>query len=237
MWAATLFRETLIARGIKVDGEPRTRDFRARDNDKFDPQKAFELAYEDSESLGTIVHRTNKESNNLFAELILRTIGKERAASAPDPDPRKNRERGDDEAGTAVVRSWLESKGIDTRALAIRDGSGLSHLDLVTPETTARLLAAIANTNSASAFRDSLPIAGRDGTLSSRLNKVSGRIFAKTGTLTYTHSLSGYATTPNNETLVFSIMCNDTNADRSALRTIDQIATTLADFRSPRTVK
>ena len=237
LWAATLFRETLIARGIKVDGEPRTRDFRARDNDKFDPQKAFELAYEDSESLGTIVHRTNKESNNLFAELILRTIGKERAASAPDPDPRKNRERGDDEAGTAVVRSWLESRGINTRALAIRDGSGLSHLDLVTPETTARLLAAIANTNSASAFRDSLPIAGRDGTLSSRLNKVSGRIFAKTGTLTYTHSLSGYATTPNNETLVFSIMCNDTNADRSAVRTIDQIATALADFRSPRVVK
>ena len=226
-----------MSRGIRVDGEARTRDFRVAAQDKFDPQKALELTYEDSEPLGTIVHRTNKESNNLFAELILRTIGKERAASAPDPDPRKNRERGDDEAGTAVVRSWLESRGINTRALAIRDGSGLSHLDLVTPETTARLLAAIANTNSASAFRDSLPIAGRDGTLSSRLNKVSGRIFAKTGTLTYTHSLSGYATTPNNETLVFSIMCNDTNADRSALRTIDQIATTLADFRSPRTVK
>src|SRR3989440_4996738 len=231
LWAATLFKQALISRGIKVSGEPRTRDFRVPDTDKFDPQKAVELAYDDSQSLGAIVHRTNKESNNLFAELILRTIGKERAASAPDPDARKNRERGDDEAGTAVVRSWLESKGINTRALAIRDGSGLSHLDLVTPETTARLLAAIANTNSASVFRDSLPIAGRDGTLSSRLNKVTGRIFAKTGTLTYTHSLSGYATTPNNETVVFSIMCNDTTADRGALRTIDEIAAALADFR------
>jgi len=237
LWAATLFKQALISRGIKVGGEARTRDFRVASNDKFDPQKAFELAYEESEPLGTIVHRTNKESNNLFAELILRTIGKERGASAPDPDPRKNRERGDDEAGTAVVRSWLESKGINTRALAIRDGSGLSRLDLVTPETSARLLAAIANSNSATTFHDSLPIAGRDGTLSSRLNKVTGRIFAKTGTLTYTHSLSGYATTPNNETVVFSIMCNDTTADRAALRTIDEIAGALADFRPSRAPK
>jgi len=237
LWAATLFKQALISRGIKVDGEARTHDFRSSNADKFDPQKAFELAYEESEPLGTIVHRTNKESNNLFAELILRTIGKERGASAPDPDPRKNRERGDDEAGTAVVRSWLESKGINTRALAIRDGSGLSRLDLVTPETSVRLLAAIANTNSATTFHDSLPIAGRDGTLSSRLNKVAGRIFAKTGTLTYTHSLSGYATTPNNETVVFSIMCNDTTADRAALRTIDDIAGALADFRPSRTAK
>ena len=110
-------------------------------------------------------------------------------------------------------------------------------MDLVTPETTARLLAAIANTTSATAFHDSLPIAGRDGTLSSRLNKVTGRIFAKTGTLTYTHSLSGYATTPNNETVVFSIMCNDTTADRGALRAIDEIAAALADFRPSGTPK
>jgi len=236
-WAATLFKQALMSRGIKVGGEARKRDFRVAAQDMFDPQKALELAYEDSEPLGAIVHRTNKESNNLFAELILRTIGKERGASAPDPDPRKNRERGDDEAGTAVVRSWLESKGINTRALAIRDGSGLSRLDLVTPETTARLLATMANTNSATTFRDSLPIAGRDGTLSSRLSKVSGRVFAKTGTLTYTHSLSGYATTPKNETVVFSIMCNDTTADRVALRTIDEIAAALADFRPAGTTK
>src|SRR6266446_4719944 len=230
LWAATLFKQALIARGIKVDGEARSRDFRSEETEKFDPQKAIELAHQDGETLGQIVRQTNKESNNLFAELILRTIGKERGASAPDPDPRKNRERGDDEAGTAVVRSWLESKGITTRALAIRDGSGLSRLDLVTPETTARLLAAIANTTSATAFHDSLPIAGRDGTLSSRLNKVTGRIFAKTGTLTYTHSLSGYADTRNGEVLVFSIFCNDVTDASDAVRVIDDIAGLLAEF-------
>jgi D-alanyl-D-alanine carboxypeptidase/D-alanyl-D-alanine-endopeptidase (penicillin-binding protein 4) len=231
-WAANLFRQALISRGVKVTGEARSRDFRAGNGGVFDPQKSFEMAHEDSEPLGKIVHRTNKESNNLFAELILRTIGKERGSLAPDPDQRKNRERGDDEAGTAVVRSWLESRGITTKGLAIRDGSGLSRLDLITPETTVRLLAAIANTSSAMSFHDSLPVAGRDGTLNSRLKQLTGRISAKTGTLTYTHSLSGYATTPLDDRLVFSIMCNDaTSTEHGALRVIDGIAAAIADFR------
>jgi D-alanyl-D-alanine carboxypeptidase/D-alanyl-D-alanine-endopeptidase (penicillin-binding protein 4) len=231
MWAATSFKQALTARGIKVSGEPRTRDFRSADIEKFDIQKTVELAHEDGAPLNAIVRHTNKESDNLYAELILRTLGKERGTSAPDPDPRKNRERGDDEAGTAVVRSWLESKGISTKGLAIRDGSGLSRLDLITPETTARLLLAMANSTSAAAFHDSLPIAGRDGTLSGRLKKLTGRVFAKTGTLTYTHSLSGYATTPANDTLVFSIMCNDATGGRGAVQVIDDIASLIADFR------
>jgi D-alanyl-D-alanine carboxypeptidase/D-alanyl-D-alanine-endopeptidase (penicillin-binding protein 4) len=231
-WAANLLRQALISRGVKVTGEGRSRDFRADNGGVFDPQKSFEVAHEESEPLGKIVYRTNKESNNLFAELILRTLGKERGSLAPDPDPRKNRERGDDDAGTAVVRSWLESRGITTKGLAIRDGSGLSRLDLITPETTGRLLAAIANTSSAMVFHESLPVAGRDGTLNSRLKPLTGRIAAKTGTLTYTHSLSGYATTLGNDTLIFSLMCNDATAgDHGALRIIDEIAAAIADSR------
>jgi D-alanyl-D-alanine carboxypeptidase/D-alanyl-D-alanine-endopeptidase (penicillin-binding protein 4) len=231
MWAATLFKQALISHGIKVSGAARTRDFRMAETDKFDPQKGLELAHEDSGPLSEIIRHTNKESDNLYAELILRTIGKERGASAPDPDPRKNRERGDDEAGAAVVRSWLESRGVNTKGLSIRDGSGLSRLDLITPETTARLLIAMASSSSATAFHDSLPIAGKDGTLTSRLKRFTGRIFAKTGTLTYVHSLSGYATTPANEILVFSIMCNDATGSRVAVQVVDDIASAIAEFR------
>src|SRR5258708_2501387 len=230
LWAATLFKQALVARGIKLDGEARSRDFRLPEKEKFDPQKAFEIASQDSATLGGIVRKTNKESNNLFAELILRTLGKERGASAPDPDPRKNRTRGDDEAGTAVVKSWLDHADIRTGGLAIRDGSGLSRLDLVTPESTARLLTAIARTNSASVFHDSLPIAGRDGTLVGRLRLEGGRILAKTGTLPYDHSLSGYADTKNGEVLVFSIFCNDVTGPSDAVRVIDEIAGLLAEF-------
>jgi D-alanyl-D-alanine carboxypeptidase/D-alanyl-D-alanine-endopeptidase (penicillin-binding protein 4) len=230
LWAATLFKQALIARGIKVDGEARSRDVRAPEKEKFDPTKAFELAHQDSATLGEIVRQTNKESNNLFAELILRTLGKERGASAPDPDPRKNRERGDDEAGTAVVKSWLDRNGIPDDGLALRDGSGLSRLDLVTPEATARLLVVIAKTNSATIFHDSLPVAGRDGTLRSRLSRAAGRVFAKTGTLTYNHSLSGYAVAENGEVLAFSILCNDATVRSSPVRIIDQIAGLLTAY-------
>ena len=233
LWSATLFKEVLRAQGITVDGEPRSRDFRAAEAERFDPQKAFEIAFAEGRTLGEIVHQTNKESNNLYAELILRTLGKERGSTAPDPDPRKNRERGDDQAGVAVVKSWLDRNSIPTNGLAIRDGSGLSRLDLVTPEATARLLVAINRTNSAAVFHDSLPIAGRDGTLKPRLLREAGKVFAKTGTLTYDHSLSGYATTQNGEVLAFSILCNDATGHSDPVRLIDEVARLLVAYNSP----
>jgi serine-type D-Ala-D-Ala carboxypeptidase/endopeptidase (penicillin-binding protein 4) len=228
--AATLFKQALIARGIQVDGEPQDRDARVADDKKFDLQKAIEIASVESKSLGEIVRQTNKESNNLYAELILRTLGKEQGASAPDPDPRRNRTRGDDAAGIAVIQSWLNSHGIPAKALALHDGSGLSRLDLVTPESAARLLVVISKSPSSSDFRDSLPIAGRDGTLNGRLVSASGRILAKTGTLTYDHSLSGYALTAGGEVLAFSIMCNDAAGQTRPVATIDALAKLLAAY-------
>jgi D-alanyl-D-alanine carboxypeptidase/D-alanyl-D-alanine-endopeptidase (penicillin-binding protein 4) len=237
LWAATLFKEALLKQGITVEGEPRSRDFRAAAVEKFDPQKAFEIAFADSRTLGEIVHQTNKESNNLYAELILRTLGKERGSTAPDPDPRKNRERGDDEAGVAVVKSWLDRNSIPTNGLAIRDGSGLSRLDLVTPEATARLLVAISKTNSAAVFHDSLPTAGRDGTLKPRLLREAGKVFAKTGSLTYDHSLSGYATNQNGEILAFSIFCNDATGHSDPVHLIDDIARLLVAYNAHSSTK
>jgi len=230
LWASTLFREALVSRGIKIDGEARSRDFRAAENEGFNPEQGNELAQVQSETLGQAIRATNKESINLNAELILRTLGRERGAMAPEPDPRRMKQRGDDEAGAAVIRLWLERAGISTSGLVIRDGSGLSRLDLVSPEATARLLTAIAETNSFPAFHDSLPVAGRDGTLGSRLRRESGRVVAKTGTLTFDHSLSGYANSADNQVLVFSIFCNDATGRSDPVRLIDQIASLLVTF-------
>ncbi|HEX8143946.1 MAG TPA: D-alanyl-D-alanine carboxypeptidase/D-alanyl-D-alanine-endopeptidase [Pyrinomonadaceae bacterium] len=230
LWAAKLFRDALRARGIAVEGEAHMRDARAEIDARFDPQSAVELASIQSKTLGEIARSTNKESINLNAELILRTLGKERGEMAPDPDPQRMRVRGDDEAGTAVIRFWLARAGISTDGLSLHDGSGLSRLDLVTPEVTARLLAAIAGTPSARVFRDSLPVAGRDGTLRGRLGGAAGRIQAKTGTLTYTNSLSGYIQTGEGEPLVFSIFCNNETEEGSSTRVIDEIARLLASY-------
>jgi serine-type D-Ala-D-Ala carboxypeptidase/endopeptidase (penicillin-binding protein 4) len=229
--AAAVFKQLLATRGIQVDGAVEGHDFRVSESARFDPQKGIELAYIESAPLANIVRKTNKESNNLYAELILRTLGRAKGATVPDPDPRKNATRGDDEAGVAVVRKWLSDHAIDVIPLALHDGSGLSRLDLITPESTAQLLAIAAQTSWRQSFYDSLPIAGHDGTLQGRLVNTSGRIVAKTGSLTYDHSLSGYAITQSGNILAFSIMCNDATGQTHPVRTIDAIASRLAGVR------
>jgi D-alanyl-D-alanine carboxypeptidase/D-alanyl-D-alanine-endopeptidase (penicillin-binding protein 4) len=227
LWASKLFRDELIARGITVEGDVILRDARVtRDKDKFDPQQEVELAFVNSSTLGELTRSINKESLNLEAELVLRTLGKEKGGNAPDADPRKRAKRGDDEAGLAVIRLWLEQAGISTQSLALRDGSGLSRLNLVTPEATARLLAVMSTKSPL--FRNTLPLAGRDGTLRNRLRTSPSLIYAKTGTLTYSNALSGYVVTDDKERLAFSIICNDDVSPTSSSRIIDSIVLLLS---------
>jgi len=137
---------------------------------------------------------------------------------------------------------WLERNGVSTDRIALHDGSGLSRLNLVTPESTLGLLLALSKTASGQTFRQSLPISGLDGTLGGRLKTMRERVSAKTGSLTYTHSLSGYLTTAGGEQLAFSILCNEQTSRGNATRLIDQIVSFLGDFpdfgdEQPRNVK
>ena len=229
LWAAKLFGRALKTRGIQVDGQTLSRDSRVPKSQRFDPSHSVELAFVQSGPLSEIAKKTNKESNNLFAELILRTLGRERGEMSASPQG-MGRERGDDEAGLAVIRLWLERAGISTTRLALHDGSGLSRLDLVTPETSARFLHSLSKTNVGPVFRESLPIAGRDGTLAGRLKTVANSVSAKTGSLTYDNSLSGYLTTSKGQLFAFSIMCNDQTGSVNSIRLIDQIVTLLAAY-------
>ncbi|HEV7799244.1 MAG TPA: D-alanyl-D-alanine carboxypeptidase/D-alanyl-D-alanine-endopeptidase [Pyrinomonadaceae bacterium] len=228
LWAAKLFVEALKTRGIKVEGEAVSRDSRVAESERFDPAHSIELAFLDSQPLGEIARKTNKESINLYAELILRTLGRERGEMAALPQG-AGRERGDDEAGLAVIRVWLGRAGITTSRIALHDGSGLSRLDLVTPESSARLLLGLSKTASGQVFKESLPIAGRDGTLAGRLKALTDRVAAKTGSLTYDNSLSGYLTTSRGQLLAFSIMCNDQIGRGNSTELIDKIVALLAE--------
>ncbi|MCM3871793.1 MAG: D-alanyl-D-alanine carboxypeptidase/D-alanyl-D-alanine-endopeptidase [Pyrinomonadaceae bacterium] len=227
LWAARLFLKALRDRGIKVKGTTETRDSRVPPSERFNPSAATELAFVSSRTLGDIVKDTNKFSINLYAELLLRTIGRERGNMVSTPDP-SGRERGDDEAGLEVIRLWLSRAGISTTGMALHDGSGLSRLNLVTPESISRLLVSLSKTAADPVFRASLPISGRDGTMGGRLEKLGDQVVAKTGSLTYTTSLSGYVTTSRGEVMAFSILCNDLTARASATRVIDQIVSLLA---------
>jgi D-alanyl-D-alanine carboxypeptidase/D-alanyl-D-alanine-endopeptidase (penicillin-binding protein 4) len=224
-WAARLLMGALKAHGITVTGSARWRD--SKTPDRFDPEGKRELAFVTGESLGEVARTTNKLSVNLYAELILRTLGRERRAALAEPDP-LGREFGDDEVACNLMRQWLTQNGIDANSLALHDGSGLSRLNLVTPITTTRLLATISKKPSGRIFHDSLPVAGKDGTLGGRLVAISERVQAKTGTLTYDSSLSGYLTDSADKTLAFSVFCNEFTRSSNPNHLIDMLVTTIA---------
>jgi len=227
LWSAQILKEALEKKGIVVEGAARAANWKTED--KPNVENFSELAKIESQTLAEIVRKMNKDSVNLYAELILRTLGKKFGEQAPNENAKIEKTRGDDSAGVSVIKKWLEENGVIFQETeAIRDGSGLSRLNFVTPETLGRALIAASQKKTGETFRNSLPIAGTDGTLSGRLGNARGKILAKTGSITYVNALAGYAKNER-ETLAFVILCNNETrkADSSVL--IDSIATTLSE--------
>ncbi|HEX8369044.1 MAG TPA: D-alanyl-D-alanine carboxypeptidase/D-alanyl-D-alanine-endopeptidase [Pyrinomonadaceae bacterium] len=223
--AAKNLKEALEKKGIAVEGEIRSRDWKA--NDKFDTAKAQELAFVESQTLGEIVRKMNKHSVNLYAELILRTIGKRFAADVPGDIQRPQNVRGDDTAGAAIIKQWLRQRNVATEEIEISDGSGLSRLDFVTPEAFGRAFIYAAQSPFARAFTDSLPVAATDGTLGGRLAKVKGKVLAKTGTVTFVNSLAGYADNASGEVFAFAVITNNDTRKNGTVGVIDAVTTIL----------
>jgi PBP4 family serine-type D-alanyl-D-alanine carboxypeptidase len=151
-----------------------------------------------SRPIDSVLIAMNKKSDNLSAENILKTIG---ARHRGLPGRAQN--------GIYVENEFLSSFGIDTSACFIVDGSGVSHYNLLTVDNIIRLLVGI--TRRPDPFYliyASLPIAGVDGTLETRMigTTAQGNARGKTGTLSGISSLSGYVTTRDGELLAFSMV-------------------------------
>ncbi|MDX1428803.1 MAG: D-alanyl-D-alanine carboxypeptidase/D-alanyl-D-alanine-endopeptidase, partial [Rhodothermales bacterium] len=173
------------------------------------PPTPTRIARHVSPPLSRIAYQVNKESENLDAELLLRSVG---AYAAPvDTTVR----RGSASSGVAHVKSIIAAAGGDTTYIGQVDGSGLSRKNLVTPLNVTHILRYMArhpNAEVAEAFVASLPIGGLDGTLRSRYADgapARHQVAAKTGTMTFISSLSGYINTASERTLVFSLICNN----------------------------
>jgi D-alanyl-D-alanine carboxypeptidase/D-alanyl-D-alanine-endopeptidase (penicillin-binding protein 4) len=136
-----------------------------------------EIARRESPPFSEIAVQTLKPSQNLYTELILRTLGKQ----YPAADPKLTSA----EAGLSVIRTFLNEAGVNTAHLAFVDGSGLARQNLITAESTVQLLTYMSKHRHASAWRDAQPVAGVDGTLRSRMRNTAaaGNLRAKTGTL------------------------------------------------------
>ena len=161
---------------------------------------------------------TNKVSQNLHAELLLRMLGSTFGAD------------GSYAQGVRVVRQFLLQAGVAPQDFFFHDGSGMSMSDLITPRAYTTLLAYAARQPWGAEWRRSLPVGGEDGTLAARFGNtpLNGRIQAKTGSLSEVSTLSGYLTAASGKTLVFSILVKRERGDGRAV-TPDEIVPAPAD--------
>jgi D-alanyl-D-alanine carboxypeptidase/D-alanyl-D-alanine-endopeptidase (penicillin-binding protein 4) len=143
-----------------------------------------------------------KASQNLYAQLLLLQVG----SASTNPQNYTT-----EELGLKRFAEFAQRAGIRPEQVRLDDGAGLSRSGLVTPAATVQLLRYMSTHKTAELFRDSLPEAGTDGTLRNRLKELKGKLRAKTGTIRYVNTLSGYITTAAGEELAFSLMLNAYN--------------------------
>jgi D-alanyl-D-alanine carboxypeptidase/D-alanyl-D-alanine-endopeptidase (penicillin-binding protein 4) len=172
--------------------------------------------------MAEMIRVVNKESQNLHAEMLLRLVGL------------KAKGEGSAEKGHEAIAEMAKRLGVPDAGWGLEDGSGLARTDLLTPRGLVALLVAMDRHPHAAAFRESLPVAGVDGTLEKRMRGTAAekRAVAKTGTLRLTNALAGYVATGRGERLAFAIVVNNhAGKSREAVTAIDAIATALAAAR------
>lgn len=180
------------------------------------PASAVVLAKVSSPPMSWLVRLTNKDSDNFFAETLLKTLGSTDGGV------------GTTSAGARVVRAYAARSGAQVQLI---DGSGLDRGDRASPEAVVQVLDAVRRAPIFQAFYDSLPVAGVDGTLDHRLRKGPARrnCRAKTGSLVGVSTLSGFCTARSGQPLVFSLLMNGISVS-FARRLQDRIATAIAGF-------
>ena len=217
LWAATAFRRSLERRGITVSGATR----RTFDSTAYAAARAgTPLAERRSRVLGAILQPILESSQNWFADVLLKTLGREL------------RGRGSFAAGVDAERAFLvDSLAVDSTHFDVVDGSGLSSSDLVTPRAFVQLLRRMKDHPRAGPFLEALPVGGRSGTLRFRFRNgpLEGRVRAKTGSIARVNTLAGYLELDDGRTWTFSIQLNHhTGTTRDALRRIDAVVAELA---------
>ncbi|MBC8346437.1 MAG: D-alanyl-D-alanine carboxypeptidase/D-alanyl-D-alanine-endopeptidase [Candidatus Marinimicrobia bacterium] len=186
-YVGTLFKESLQRNGIIINQI--TRGNR--------PSNAKWIGHHESESLIHSLQNLMVESDNLTAELLVKTIGFE-----------STKTQGNWDNGLLAVKTFLNNDvGIDTTQLALKDGSGVSRYNYSSANHFIQLLSWAYHTPSIrDLFIHTLPIGGQNGTIENRMLPASVR--AKTGSLSGVSALSGYVITQSGEPIVFSILMN-----------------------------
>lgn len=219
LYAGTLFSELLATEKI---------EFKGRILKDVIPDTNVVLVEQVSAPLATLLTKTNKLGyNNLYAELILKTLGAEQRGVP-----------GTAAKGISVIHTFFNDIGVDTTFFELADGSGVSRYNVVSPQLIIELLQAVHEDFRIQAeFKASLPIAGVDGTLMNRMKGTGaeGKLRAKTGTLRGVSALSGYTTTADGELVAFSMIMEHFVVPTARIRAVqDRIGVLLSSFSRKR---
>lgn len=225
-----MFKEALTRHGVKVTGAVRSANWLDRQARPLDFGKLVELGSVESRPLRELAREVQKPSQNLYTDLLLAHLGALRQPS------RAAASQTSEDAGIRELDVFLGEIGITRGSVFFEEGSGLSRNNVATPGATLTLLQYMARHREAEAYVNALPVAGVDGTLRSRLKNTAaaGNVKAKTGTLRWANSLSGYVTSAAGERLAFCVMLNryhSADPNRSARNEIDAVAEMLAEFK------
>jgi serine-type D-Ala-D-Ala carboxypeptidase/endopeptidase (penicillin-binding protein 4) len=186
-----------------------------------------EIASINSPPIGELIKETNQNSNNVYAEVLLRSIGRTHPQHDTSTEDTSS-------LGIALVKQRLTELGVNPQSYRLSDGSGLSRHNLVAPTAFIQLLSAMATTPEGKIYRESLPIAGIGGSLKNRMKGTlaQGIVQAKTGSMSGIISLSGYINPPKYSPLVFSIILNQHDRSTSQMaKIIDEIVLLLAQLK------
>ena len=217
LWFATMLRQRLVEAGIVVDGDPVDIDNLA---EGLAPGPVTVLYSHRSPPLSAIAQPMMKDSLNLYAETLLWLSTGPAGPRLTDP-------------ALDAVRERLGAWGIAVGDYQMVDGSGLSRRNTLTARALVAVLDRFYDPEGASPWMRALPVAGRDGTLESRLKGTlaENNLTAKTGSMSNIRSLAGYVRTRDGEPLAFAIIVNNfEGAGRAADAAIDRIAQLLAGF-------
>jgi serine-type D-Ala-D-Ala carboxypeptidase/endopeptidase (penicillin-binding protein 4) len=208
-FAADALTRALEHRGVAVRGAARR---------GVAPAGAVPLLSWESPPLATVLRLMNLPSDNFYAETLVKQLGARYGGA------------GTTAAGAAVVRATVARFGARPQVV---DGSGLSRADRTAPRDVVRLLAGMhADPVAGPALADSLPVAGRSGTLVTRMRgtAATGRCRAKTGTLSDVSALAGYCDTTAGRHVAFAFLMNGVNPT-AARRLQDRMTAALATLR------
>ena len=203
--------EALRASGIAIDGAPT--DSTAR---------LDSIVAMTSPTLREILPYFEKPSQNQIGEILYKTLGFVKTGV------------GTADSARAVVSRQLIEWGAPPDGFAVRDGSGLSRHNYLSPRTLVVVLDVMRRSPDFRVFYDALPVAGVDGTIRNRMKgtPAEGNVHAKTGTIDKARSLSGYVTTADGRLLLFSALANNyTVPTRRVDQVTDALAVRLASMR------